>query len=180
MAGDGEMSYADVAARAGVSAGAPYRHFSSKSQLIVAVVERFFDACEEAAYVPTFEEAGDDWWSRERVRIQRIVGFFFADPLGLLVARGMVGDADVAQAQRRRLDRQAHGAARNVARGQALGLVDPHIDPLFAGAVLIGGVYHAIQVALTQGASEPEVLAARLEVFMARTLAIPWSPDATR
>ena len=44
--GDGDLAQADVAARAGVSAGAPYRYFPSKSHLVVAVVETFFDALE--------------------------------------------------------------------------------------------------------------------------------------
>ena len=170
--GDGELSHADVAERARLSAGASYRYFPSKSQLVAAVVEAFYDALEAEAYLPTFEEEADDWWSREQIRIERLVDAFFDDPLGPLIARGLAQDAEVARTQRRRLDKQTYGAARNVARGQALGLVDAELDPRTAGALLMGGIYHAISVRLSDAEPDREVLCRELKSFMARVLAI--------
>ena len=118
--GAGDMSHADVAARAGVSAGAPYRYFPSKSRLIVAVVERFFDDLEAVAYVPTFEDEAADWWGREQVRIARLVGYFFDDPLGPFIAQGMAADAEVADTGKfdRKAYNQAYAAERRAARAR--------------------------------------------------------------
>jgi len=177
--GDGEMSHADVAARAGLSAGAPYRYFPSKSSLIVAVVETFFDEMEARVYIPTFEEEGADWWAREKIRIARMVDFFFDDPLGGLIVSGIAGDAEVSQAHRRRLDRQSRGAGQNVARGQAQGFADPTLDPAVAGAFLMGGVYQSISVSLASNGPDRAALTVSLQGFMARVLAIREDRDET-
>ena len=59
LAQDGAVDFGAVAKRAGVSAGAPYRHFASKSELLVALVDGFYDEWEAIAYRPTFEEVLD-------------------------------------------------------------------------------------------------------------------------
>ncbi|MEM7676010.1 MAG: TetR/AcrR family transcriptional regulator, partial [Myxococcota bacterium] len=111
--GEGDCAFVDVAQRADVSAGAPYRYFESKSALVVALVERFYDDLEEACYRPSFEEEAGDWWQGEMLRIDKLVSCFYKDPLGLLIARGLAGDGEVARVQRERLDRQCRGAAKN-------------------------------------------------------------------
>lgn len=170
--GGGDMAHADVAERADVSAGASYRYFPSKSSLIVAVVEGFFDELEAVAYVPTFESEAESWWGREQIRIARMVGFFFDDPLGPFIAQGTAADAEVARAMGRRLSKQCRGAASNVALGQSLGVADTTLDPQVAGALLMGGVYQALSVALSDAEPDRNGLIADLTVFMARVLAI--------
>lgn len=177
MQGEGEIAFADVAERAGLSAGAPYRHFASKSDLIVAVVNRFFDAFEAAVYRPTFEELADDWWSREQIRIERLVAFVYAEPLAPCIFRGLSGDGKVAQALRRRLDRQSKGAAANVALGQRLGVVREDIDAQLTGALLMGGIYQALSVVFGVRRRSAKRLTRELVTFMARVLELE-VPDA--
>ncbi|MCA9566919.1 MAG: TetR/AcrR family transcriptional regulator [Myxococcales bacterium] len=176
VAHDGAMELADVARRAGVSAGAPYRHFASKSALLVALVDAFYDNWEAEAYHPTFEEVSDDWWVREKHRILCTVAFHYAHPLGAVMQQHLVADAEASRQQRVRTDRQIHGAVVNVARGQALGRVPAHIDAGLCGPLLMGGVNQALHSALAGERMDPERVALQLQGFMGRVLCIE---DAT-
>ena len=169
----GNMELAAVAKRAGVSPGLPYRYFDSKSALMVAVVESFFDALDDAVYRPVFDDVSDDWWVRERFRIKRMVAFFYDEPLGPFIVSRLAGDASVVNAQHQRRSRQVRGAGANVRTGQSLGRVPAHIDPKVAGALLMGGVYQAIALGLT---SEPRMskkhITTQLQQFMRKVLEI--------
>ena len=173
LAQDGTVDFAAVAGRAGVSAGAPYRHFSSKSGLLVALVDDFYDAWEAVAYRPTFEEVSDDWWVRERERIRLTVEFNYDHPLGALMQQRLIGDAEAVRHQRLRADATVRGAVKNVARGQALGRVPEHIDVELAGALLMGGVGQALHAALSRKRKMSRARVTReLQSFMQRVLCI--------
>ena len=167
------MELAAVAKRAGVSTGLPYRYFDSKSALVVAVVESFYDRLDDAAYRPVFEEVSDDWWVREQHRIAKLVGCFYEDPLAPFVVSRLSGDAEVVTALHRRVARQVRGATSNVRHGKTLGRVPSHIDESVAGALLMGGVYQAIAHALNQ---QPRLgqskLVRELQAFMRKVLEI--------
>jgi AcrR family transcriptional regulator len=173
IASQGAMELAAVAKRAGVSPGLPYRYFDSKSALLVAVVESFFDAVDAAVYRPVFEEVSTDWWERENARIAAMVDFFYDEPLGPFIVTQLAGDAAVVEAQHRRLTRQVRGAARNVKTGKKVGCVPARVDEQISGALLMGGVYQAIHFALT---SKPRVrkhrLVSELQDFMRHVLQI--------
>lgn len=176
--GEGDCAFGDVAKRAKVSPGAPYRYFDSKSAMLVALVERFYDVVEEESYRPSFEEEAGDWWQGEMLRIEKMVACFCRDPLGLLIVRGLAGDGEVARVQRERLARQCKGAAKNIKRGQKLGFVDPSLDPQITAALLMGGIYQALAAAL--GASSPpsrKRLVRELRGFMARVINKPEDND---
>lgn len=170
---DGVVELAAVAKRAGVSPGAPYRHFSSKSDLLVALVDRFYDEWEAIAYRPTFEEISEDWWVCERERIRVTVDFYYSEPLGALMQQRLIGDAEAVRRQRLRAERLDAGAIKNVERGKSLGRVPAHIDAELCGPLLMGGVGQALHHALKQ---EPKLPKSRiietLHTFMARVLCI--------
>ncbi|MEM8609229.1 MAG: TetR/AcrR family transcriptional regulator [Myxococcota bacterium] len=173
LSGEGEMELAAVAARAGVSPGLPYRYFASKSALLVAVVENFFDALDDAVYRPVFEEVSSDWWEREKARIEKMVDFFYDQPLGRYVVSQLGGDASTVAAQKARLTRQARGASANVRTGQKLGRVPPHVDADLCGPLLMGGVYEALRTA--HSGSRPvskRRLVRSLQTFMRNVLEI--------
>ncbi len=146
--GGGEMELAAVAKRAGVSPGLPYRYFESKSGLLVQVIESFYDAFDDAVYRPVFEQVSDDWWEREKVRIEKLVEFYYNEPLARFVVGRLAGDALVSEARERRVKNQVRGAVLNVRTGQRHGRVHASIDAELAGPLLIGGVSLAIQSAL--------------------------------
>jgi len=172
--GGGEVAFADIASRTGVSAGAPYRHFDSKAALVVAVVEQVFDEFEAATYTPTFEEIEGDWFARERVRIARTVDFFYDEPVFRLVLQGIAGDAHVTQVRTERLQRQTYGAARNIALGQQAGDLPAHIDPLVAGALVMGGIHRLLSTVLNMNPiPERDAVRRDLERFVASVLGIP-------
>lgn len=169
--GGGGMELAAVARRAKVSPGLPYRYFASKSALLVAVVEAFYDALDEECYKPTFAEVSEDWWVCEQHRVRKMVDFFYRDRLGPFIVAQIAGDAAVVESQQRRLRRQLHGASVNVKKGKALGRVPEHIDEELCAALLMGGVYQAINFALRQ---EPVLaqtrVAEQLVSFMSNVL----------
>lgn len=148
--GGGGMELAAVARRAKVSPGLPYRYFASKSALLVAVVEAFYDALDDECYKPTFEEVSDDWWECEKHRIITMVDFFYRDKLGPFIVSQIAGDASVVESQQRRLSHQLHGASANLKKGKELGCVPGHIDEDLCASLLMGGLYQAIIVALRQ------------------------------
>ena len=173
VAHDGRVDFGAVARRAGVSAGAPYRHFSSKSDLLVALVDAFYDAWEAEAYHPTFAEVSDDWWVCEQERIRRTVAFHYAHPLGALMQQRLLGDAEAVRHQRSRSDRTVRGAVKNVRRGQALGRVPAHIDAEVCGALLMGGVNQALHSALAGPQRlDADRVCRQLQQFMQRVLCI--------
>lgn len=173
VANDGVMDFGTVARRAGVSAGAPYRHFASKSALLVALVDAFYDAWEAEAYRPTFDEVSADWWVREQERIRRTVAFNYAHPLGAVLQQHLIADGEASRQQRARTDRQVHGAIKNVRRGQALGRVPSHIDAAICGPLLMGGVNQALHSALAGDRRlGPDRVTRELQAFMGRVLCI--------
>ncbi|MEM9488172.1 MAG: TetR/AcrR family transcriptional regulator [Myxococcota bacterium] len=170
---DGEVVFAEVAARAGVSAGAPYRHFASKANLVVAVVEEVFDELEAAFYKPSFSEEGLSWWDQEQNRIDRLVDLFCDVPIVSVVMRDIAGNAEVVQARVHRIDKQTRGAAKNIARGRESGVIPAHIDPLRSAALVIGGIYHLLAtVAATSDEFERSTVKADIKRFVARVLDI--------
>jgi len=173
VAHEGSVEFAAVAERAGVSAGAPYRHFASKSDLLVALVDDFYDAWEALAYRPTLEEVSNDWWVCEQERIRLTVDFHYEHPLGALMQQRLIGDAQAVQHQRLRSDRMVRGAVKNVRRGQSLGRVPAHVDAELGGALLMGGVSQGLHSALAGGRRMSRKRVTReLQAFMQRVLCI--------
>ena len=180
VAHGGAVEFAAVALRAGVSAGAPYRHFSSKSDLLVALVDAFYDAWEELAYRPTLEDVSDDWWVREKERLRLTVEFHYRHPLGALMQQRLIGDAEAVRHQRLRSDRLVRGAVKNVARGQTLERVPAHIDAEICGALLMGGVSQALHSALAhQRKMSRKRVVRELQRFMRRVLCIEDSEEGS-
>lgn len=173
LAKDGVLEFAAVANRAGVSAGAPYRHFSSKSELLVELVDAFYDEWERVAYRPTFEEVSSDWWEREKERIRRSVEFHYDHPLGALMQQRLLGDPFAVRHQRVRSDALIKGAVKNVRRGQALGRVPRHVDADLCGPLLMGGVGQCLHAALGgKRRMSKERVVSGLQQFMENVLCI--------
>ncbi|QUR67130.1 TetR/AcrR family transcriptional regulator [Mycobacterium spongiae] len=158
---NGAMELAAVVMRAGVSPGLPYRYFDSKSALVVAVVEAYFDALDERVYRPVFTEVSDDWWEREKARVEELVNFFYEEPLTPHLMSRLAGDAAVARAKQERIRRQVRGATANVNTGKKLGRVPADADAEVCGAFLIGGAHQAIDIAVSRDPRMPRARVSR-------------------
>ena len=137
---DGAFEVASVAARAGVSVGLIYRHFGSRSGLLTAIVEDYYERFDAAIAEP----AGATWAERERTRTDLAVRFAYADPLAPLVLRRLVTDPEVAAAENRHLQAQVALGTRNVRSGQRSGEIPEDLDPGLAAALILGGVRQAL------------------------------------
>jgi AcrR family transcriptional regulator len=144
----GELEVAAVARRAGVSVGLPYRYFGTRTGLLIAVLDAFYDRLSHASALRTYDEPS--WEAREQHRIRDWVGFLYAEPLAPIVLGGLVGDGDLATANTTRLNLLIEIGARNIAHAQHRGELPPGRDPEFLAAVTLGGTNAVVSVALTR------------------------------
>lgn len=147
IAGDGQCEIADVARAAGVSAGLSYHYFTSKAGLIAAVVEAFYDRMEAAVMAPN-PKPGAGWGERERLRLDRMVDFYYAEPLAPLILTRLSRTPDVAAVEAARLANHIDLAARNIQLAQRKGEIPAGLDAQLLGAMILGGLRQAIGQAL--------------------------------
>lgn len=146
VAGNGDFELQDVARRAGVSVGLPYHRFGSKSQLIAAVVDSFYDELDHS--IDLSELPPGDWTERERERVSRLIDFLYDHPLAAVIISRLARDPGVAAVEAERWQRVIELAARNIAKGQQRGQVPARYDADILAAMICGGVRHAVGQAL--------------------------------
>jgi AcrR family transcriptional regulator len=146
LAHTGELEVAQVAARAGVSTGLPYRYFGDRSGLISAVIEDFHARLSAAVAYARF--AGATWQEREQRRVAAWVQFLYRDPLSPVLLGGLGGDAAVAASWQRALSRAIELGARNIAAAQRAGDLPSSKDARLLAAAVLGGVQSAVAAAL--------------------------------
>jgi len=169
IAGDGSMEIGDVAKRAGVSVGLSYHYFGSKAGLVAALVEDFYDRF-DARVMAVNPQPGADWGRREKLRLEAMVAFHYAEPLSPIVLARLNREPDVAAVEARRLQQHIELAARNVALAQGRGQIPASLDPHLLGAMILGGLRQAIGQALAQKRRPDQtMLAAQLWDFIAGT-----------
>ncbi len=169
IAGDGSMEIGDVAKRAGVSVGLSYHYFGSKSGLVAALVEDFYDRF-DARVMEVNPQPGADWGRREKLRLEAMVAFHYAEPLSPIVLARLNREPEVAAVEARRLQQHIELAARNVAQAQERGQIPASLDPHLLGAMILGGLRQAIGQALAQqNRPDQAMLAAQLWDFIAGT-----------
>lgn len=140
--GDGDFEMSAVAKAAGVSTGLAYHHFGSKAGLLCALITEFYDRYN--AVTNTRFEQGMNWHVREKERLKLTVDFCFSDPFAEVVFGKLSGSPDVTaiDAERRRV--LINLGAENFRRAQAKGHVDPHLNPVLASTVVMGGLLQAM------------------------------------
>ncbi|WP_218027370.1 TetR/AcrR family transcriptional regulator [Nocardia vaccinii] len=144
----GELEVAAVARRAGVSTGLPYRYFGTRTGLLIAVLEAFYDRLCDAAALREYTESS--WAAREQHRIRDWVGFLYGEPLAPIVLGGLVGDSEVATAHTARLSILIELGTRNMARAQHQGEIPTDRDPEYLAAATLAGTNAVVSVALTR------------------------------
>lgn len=153
LAESGELEVAAVARRAGVSTGLPYRYFSTRSGLLIAVLDDFYSRLGEVAALRVYD--AERWTDREKQRISDWVEAVYADPLAAVVLGGLVGDAEVAAANIGHLNALIEVGARNMAQAQRAGEIAADRDPEFLAAAALGGTHAVVTLALTRTPRPP-------------------------
>ncbi|NMN97634.1 TetR/AcrR family transcriptional regulator [Antrihabitans stalactiti] len=170
--GGGLLELGALTRRAQLSTGALYHHFGSKSGLLAAIYDGFYDGLRHAiadAHLP----ADVHWGIRERKRTHLFVGYHFADPLAPILLSRSALDPELAELEAVHLATMTDTAAANIRRGQDLGQLPADIDADSAAAFIIGGLRHGIaqQLRATPPANTHDA-AERLWHLIAATLEI--------
>ncbi|WP_433663335.1 TetR/AcrR family transcriptional regulator [Nocardia sp. CA-128927] len=170
--GNGVLELAALTRRAGLSTGALYHHFGSKSGLLAAIYNTFYEGLSHAtadAHLPT--EA--DWATREHKRTHLFVAYHFADPLVPVLLNRAALDPQLTELEAVYIQTMSDNAAANIRRGQALGQLPTSVDPDSAAAFVIGGLRHGIaqQLRITPPPN-PDQAAERLWRLIAASLGI--------
>lgn len=140
--GNGVIELSGLTRRAGLSTGALYHHFGSKSGLLTAIYAAFYDGLRHAiadAHLPV-----GDWATRERDRTHRFVAYHLADPLAPILLNRTAGDPQLTELEAAYIHDLIDNAAANIRHGQDLGELPADLDPGAAGAYVIGGLRHGI------------------------------------
>jgi AcrR family transcriptional regulator len=145
--GDGDFEIADVARRAGVSVGLAYHYYGSKAGLIAVLIGDYHDR--HQAIVNHSVDDSLPWPIQAKARLKANVDFLYADPFTRLVMGKLRSSAEVIAIDTGRRALAIELAARNIANGQRQGHISAEIDPVVAGAAIVGGINQAVAYALS-------------------------------
>lgn len=164
------MEVAAVARRAGTSTGLPYRYFGTRSGLLIAVIEAFYERLDDACAVREYDAATLS--ERERLRVGDRVDFLYAEPLAPMILGGLAGD--VAACHIRHLSRLIELGARNIAHAQGCGALPVGRDPELLAAAVLSGTTALVSVALTRTPRPPATeVTTQLWAFVTGAVGLP-------
>jgi AcrR family transcriptional regulator len=152
LAQTGSFEVAAVARRAGVSAGLPYRYFGTRTGLLVAVVDAFYQRFYDTIALRDYD--APTWAERERQRITDWVDFLYGEPVAPVILAGL-GEGELATARGRWLQEMSKVGARNMAQGQRDGEIPADRDPEYLAAATLGGTNAVVAVCLTRDPRPP-------------------------
>lgn len=139
---NGVIELSALTRRAGLSTGALYHHFGSKSGLLTAIYDGFYDGLRHA--IADVHLPSGDWATRERDRTHRFVAYHLADPLAPILLNRTASDPQLTELEAAYVHNLIDNAAANIRHGQQLGDLSSDLDPGSAGAYVIGGLRHGI------------------------------------
>ena len=149
VASKGHVELAEVAQQAGVVQGVVHRYFGSKSGLISAMVDDYYDRFHKQVLELYLNDTGD-WAVHERLRLRMGIQFHYAEPLSAVLHSTFVRDPVVARKEAQRIDGVVDLTARGIVRAQRRGELPRHIDPELAGAAMFGAMQAVLSVALNR------------------------------
>lgn len=167
----GQLDVAAVAARAGTSIGLTYRYFPSKGALAAAVLDDFFDRCDQVLMARIEAES---WCQREQRRIELVVAFHYAEPLAVVAVGRLATDPEVVSTVQDRQDHQAALVAAVLAQGQANGSIRADLDASIAASMVLGALREGIRLALAAGDNvDAGELTTQVSAFLRAAVATP-------
>jgi AcrR family transcriptional regulator len=151
---DGAFEVVSVAKGANVSTGLIYRWFDSKSGLLAAVVDDFYDRL-DAAVFDTNPAPGATWAERERERTRLGVAFHYDDPLAPVLLSRLSRQPPVAAIEQDRIERHIEAATHNLQLGQKRREIPKDLDAELVGAMVLGGMREVLRHALARDPRPP-------------------------
>jgi len=145
----GEVELAKVAEAAGVVPSLVHRYFGSKSGLVGALVDDFFDRLQAEVIDEDLRGEGR-WPETERIRLERGVRFHYAEPFAAVLYGALARDPEVARKEVARNLFIIERAAKSIRQGQRRGELPVGIDPRLAGAAMFGAMRMVMVEALTR------------------------------
>jgi len=144
--GDGALEMGQVAEKADVSVGLAYHYFGSKSGMLGAIIDAFYDRYNQV--VNQYIDPDIPWRVREKDRLMAAVEFLYNDPMAPVILGRMAHTNQVAAVESARHEEMIEMAIRNIGSGIRRGDIGGHIDPAIAGAAITGamrsGIMHAM------------------------------------
>lgn len=130
-----QTSMQEICAEAGISAGALYRYFASKTDIIAAIAEElhaegdtaFLNAAQEIGFLKALEQTAADAYQR----FSAGDGALFAD-----VVAESIRDEAISSSLKAIAERSASLLAQAITSAQARGEVDRRLDPLSTAHIL--------------------------------------------
>ena len=144
---DGTMEMSAVARRAGVSVGLAYHHFGSKTGLIAAVVDLFYEPLRDIL-LGTAIPLELEWAAREQNRTCAMVDHYYDNKLAPLIAGRLAREPEVLDIESAHMTALLQLGTKNIAQGQKQGMVDATLDPHVTVNLLMGGVHLALDQAV--------------------------------
>ncbi|WP_299981462.1 TetR/AcrR family transcriptional regulator [uncultured Pseudoteredinibacter sp.] len=170
----GDLEIANVANTAQVSSGLIYRYFDSRTDLIAATVEDFYDQYDQWV-IDINPLPGADWISRERARVERSISFIRKHPLAKVVFLNRQKEPLVAAVESRRLAAHLQLAIENVLLAQERGEIDSSIDAYVACPMIMGGIRELLVQLLSDSPQlnkKPHKMLDQTMAFMARAMGL--------
>ena len=147
IATDGHLEMEAAARRADARIGLAYAQFGSKSGLMAAVIDRYFEPIREIV-IGTAIPVKIDWRLREKTRLAAIVDYVYDHPLSPLVAGRLSKCSEVVDIQRAMMNSFMELGARNIIQGQDQGVVKADVSPNLTIPIILGGIRIAIENAI--------------------------------
>lgn len=142
---NGHVELAHVAQEANVVAGVVHRYFGSKSGLLVALVDEYYDRFHRDVMNLFLNDLGE-WAVHERHRLKLGIQFHYEEPLSAVLHSCFVRDPAVALRESERIDNVIALSAKGIKRAQQRGELPDGINTELAGAAMLG----AVQLVLTK------------------------------
>jgi AcrR family transcriptional regulator len=149
IANDGHLEIAWVAEAAGVVPSLVNRYFGSRSGLISALLDDFFDRLRAEVFDLDLDDQGT-WAQHERIRLEKGVHFHYTDPAAVIIYTCLSRNSEVALTENRHIDRVVKRAAASIRRGQKRGELPSSVDPELAGAAMFGAMQRVMVTALSR------------------------------
>ncbi len=177
IANNGHVELAQIAQQSGVVPGLVHRYFGSKSGLIAALVDDYYDRFHSQVLELYLNDKGD-WAVHERLRLKLGVQFHYNEPLAPVLHSTFVRDPVVAKKETERIDGVIELTARGIIRAQKRGELSSAIDPELAGAAMFGAMQLVFAKALDRKSRpSPEALESLLWHQVAASVGLPSRPE---